>query len=262
MILSTILKCLSAILPHLLLFLLAIGFTGMARGVFHTTFNNFLDDTYQISAATRGQLEFPRELPGLLVTVFAGVLSFLPESRVGGIALLCTCTGLFGLASVNYLGPQFNSWYLMILFMFIWSIGNHLIMPVRESIGMSLAKKERWGRRLSQVRTVEAFATIGGAIVVWVGTTGFEIPPYWLTYSIGALFALTAAILYLRIRNIGIQIKRRRLIIRRRYWVYYVLSLLFGARKQIFLTFAPWVLVRIFGQPPVTFAKLWIVSAL
>ncbi len=264
------------------LFLLALGFTGAQSGVFHTTFNNFLADIYDISAGTRGILEFPRELPGLLVTAFAGFLAFMPETRVGGVALLCGCIGFLGLAGVGQIGDQSLGWPLMIVFTFIWSIGNHLIMPVRESVGMSLAHESRRGHKLGQVRMVGQFGGILGAAAVWITTAGTKtadaaglnitgpaqpmgqtsLPPYWLTFSCGAVFALVATVLLLRIRNIGVQTHRSRLIVRRRYWLYYVLSLLFGARKQIFITFAPWVLVRIFGQPPATFAKLWIASSL
>jgi hypothetical protein len=265
---------LKSVSPQVLLFLLALAFTGAQGGVFHTTFNNFLADTYDISAGTRGLLEFPRELPGLLVTLFAGLLAFLPETRVGGIALFCTGIGLLGLGSVGFIEQTAIGWPLMIGFMFIWSVGNHLIMPVRESVGMSLGDETRRGRKLGQVRTFGAFGAILGAGAVWLITdvlkvpshqltlTGQPMPAYWLVFPCGALFGLIAAVLFMRIRDVGLQTKRSRLIIRRRYWLYYVLSALFGARKQIFITFAPWVLVRVFGQPPATFAKLWIVSAL
>ncbi len=55
--------------------------------------------------------------------------------------------------------------------------------------------------------------------------------------------------------------QREKLVVRKKYWLYYVLCVLFGARKQVFITFAPWVLVKIFGEPASTFAKLWMVSA-
>ncbi len=265
---------LKSVSPQVLVFLLALAFTGAQGGVFHTTFNNFLADTYDISAGTRGLLEFPREMPGLLVTLFAGLLVFLPETRVGGIALFCTGIGLLGLGGVGFIEDVGVGWPIMILFMFVWSIGNHLIMPVRESVGMSLGDESQRGRKLGQVRTFGAFGAILGAGAVWLITDVFKVPSqqltlagqpmpaYWLVFPCGALFGLIGAVLFMRIRNVGMQTERSRLIIRRRYSLYYVLSALFGARKQIFITFAPWVLVRIFGQPPATFAKLWIVSAL
>lgn len=260
--------------PQVTLFLLALLFTGAQAGVFHTTFNNFLADTYNISAQTRGQLEFPRELPGLLVTLMAGLLAALPETRVGGISLLCTLIGLWGLAGVGYIESRTVGWPLMMLAMFTWSVGNHLIMPVRESVGMSLGTASQRGRKLGQVRTMGAVGGMLGAGTVWLLTevvhvpswrlslvTGAPTPPYWLVFGVGGVFGLIATVMLIRIRDVGSQKKRPRLVIRREYWLYYVLALLFGARKQIFLTFAPWVLIRVFNQPPATFAKLWIISS-
>ena len=73
--------------PQLRLFLIAIFLVGIASGIFQTIFNNFLSDTYQISADARGFLEFPRELPGFLTALFAGVLFFLPETMIAACLL-------------------------------------------------------------------------------------------------------------------------------------------------------------------------------
>jgi hypothetical protein len=59
----------------------------------------------------------------------------------------------------------------------------------------------------------------------------------------------------------GAHLDRPRFIWNRQYGLYYVLQLLFGARKQIFITFGPWVLVRIFHQPVWIFAQLWIAAS-
>jgi hypothetical protein len=57
-------------------------------------------------------------------------------------------------------------------------------------------------------------------------------------------------------------LQRPRFIWRNEYGLFYLLALLFGARKQIFITFGPWVLIRIFHQPVWIFAQLWIAAAL
>ncbi|UCC67629.1 MAG: MFS transporter, partial [Armatimonadota bacterium] len=55
--------------------------------------------------------------------------------------------------------------------------------------------------------------------------------------------------------------RRPKLVLKRRYSLYYVLNIFSGARKQIFLTFGPWVLIKVFGEPAPTIAKLWIVAS-
>ena len=74
--------------PQLRLFLAGVFMLGIAGGVFETTFNNFLSDTFDVGADTRGFLEFPRELPGFLTAVFAGLLCFVAETYIAGFCAL------------------------------------------------------------------------------------------------------------------------------------------------------------------------------
>ncbi|MBD3293277.1 MAG: MFS transporter, partial [Armatimonadia bacterium] len=86
-------------------------------------------------------------------------------------------------------------------------------------------------------------------------------PNYLITFMFGGVAAILGGLFYLRMRSEQREQKREKLVIKRRYSLYYALCALFGARKQIFLTFAPWVLVTVYGEPASTFAKLWIVSS-
>jgi MFS family permease len=85
---------------------------------------------------------------------------------------------------------------------------------------------------------------------------------YTLILCFGAAAALVAAVALWFMRMPDAHLSRPRFVWRRRYWLYYTLAFLFGARKQIFITFGPWVLVRVFHQPAYIFAQLWIAAAL
>ncbi|UCC67640.1 MAG: MFS transporter, partial [Armatimonadota bacterium] len=116
---------------ELTLFLLVIGALGITGGIYETTFNNFLSDTFQMGAEARGRLEFPRELPGFLVTLLGGMLFFLSEIRLGALSGVILALGIAGLA---FFGAEYS---LMIASMLLWSIGNHLMMPVNNTIALS-----------------------------------------------------------------------------------------------------------------------------
>jgi hypothetical protein len=134
-------------------------------------------------------------------------------------------------------------------------------MPVQSSIGLSLAKANRGGTRLGQIGGIGTFATIAGCSVVWIGIQYLDLS-YTTIFAIGGASALGAMLMFLRMRPRGLSgSSATKFVFKRKYTLFYILNLLFGARKQVFITFGPWVLVKVFGAPAHTIAKLWIVSS-
>jgi predicted MFS family arabinose efflux permease len=240
---------------ELVLFLVVVAALGMTGALFETTFNNFLSDTFEMGAESRGKLEFPRELPGFLVTLLGGTLFFLSEIRLGVVSMLGLALGLVGLA---FLGTDYS---LMIAAMVLWSAGNHLMMPVSNSIALSLAPPNKRAARMGQIGAVGMGATIIGAYVVWRGFQYWGIS-YRATFLIAACGAVAAAMVLSRMGPLPARSGQRpKLVLKRRYGLYYLLNVFSGARKQIFITFGPWVLIKVFGEPASTIAKLWIVAS-
>lgn len=248
--------------PQLLMYFAAVGFMGAASGCFDVSYNNFLDGVFHLGAQQRGMLEFPRELPGFLVAVMTGLLAFLPETGVASISALTTFLGMMGLGWVHLASSRPGAWHWMVVFTVLWAAGTHLGMPVHSSIGMSLAHESKRGRRLGQMAGIGGVGVIFGAAIAWLLSGRNSEPPYWMIFVAGALLALCAAFSFAGIKEVGRRTARPRLIVRRRYWLYYVLCVLFGARKQIFMTFGPWVLIKVFNRHVATFAKLRIVNSL
>jgi hypothetical protein len=145
--------------------------------------------------------------------------------------------------------------------MIIWSSGVHLFMPLESSIALALAEGKNPGRLLGKLGGYSTFAVIGGCGLVWLGREYWHFS-YALLFACGALAALAAGVIFLRMPPIKAAPRRRnKFIFRRQYSLYYWLCLLFGARKQIFITFGPLVLIRGFHQPAETIAKLWIIAS-
>jgi MFS family permease len=240
---------------ELTLFLIVTAGLGMMFGIFETTFNNYLNDVFAISAEARGKLEFPRELPGFLVTLMGGVLFFLSVTRLGVLSALGIAVGTAGLAFTG------DDYLRMMAFMVIWSAGNHLLMPITGTIALSLAPPHQRAARMGQIGAVGMAATIVGAIVVWAGLQYIDIG-YRGTFLIAAGGAVVAAIFIGFINPLPKRGGRRpKLVLKRRYGLFYLLNVFSGARKQIFLTFGVWVLIKVFEQPAYTIAKLWIVAS-
>jgi MFS family permease len=240
---------------QLLLFFCAIACMSAATGMHDSIFTNFLSDTFRLSAEARGQLEFPRELPGFLTVLLSGLLCMIPITRVGVIGEFCFAMGMIGL------GVFGTSYPLMIGAMLMGSAGLHLVQPVGSSIILGLSNDNERGKRMGQTAAVTTLATAIGAGSVFL-VLGRLPHPYRIGFLAAALLGMAAAVFYARMHVPHLHQKRARFVVRKRYWLYYLLEFLFGTRKQIFITFGPWVLVKIYGLSHTNIAALLMTSAL
>jgi MFS family permease len=227
----------------------------MGFSMVDSTFNNFLEFRFRLSGFQRSFLEFPRELPGFLVVFVSAALSFLCSRR------LATAAMFFGAVGSILLGFASFSYALMIPWLFIFSLGQHLYMPLASTIGMELAQEGRDGRRLGQLNAIRNFAAILGSFIVVLGFKylGFS---FTHTFTLAALLLSAAAVLFLNMKPMPVTAKRGFLTFHREYRLYYLLNILSGARKQLFITFAPWVLVSVLGQPTQIMATLFTIGGL
>ena len=246
---ATLHSRISNISRELALFITASFAVGMAASLVDSTLNNFLNDTFSLNGFQRSFLEFPREFPGVIVLFVSAVLWFLGSRRLGAFAMLLAALGIF------LIGFSSSSYGLMVIFLFIYSNGNHLFMPVATTIGMELAADGRTGRRLGQLNAIRNLATIAGSFLVFIGFKflGFT---YQHSFTIAALVFTAAAVLMFLMKPEKSAPPRTFLKLRKEYSLVYALAVLAGSRKQIFITFAPWVIVTIFNKPTQTIATL------
>jgi len=240
---------------QLYLFFTAVVCTAAATGVHDSLFNNFLADTFGLTADQRGWLEFPRELPGFLTVVMAGVLSALAVTRVAVVASLGFALGAIGLAFIG------GSFWPMVAAMIVASAGLHLLQPAGASIILGLSTAENCGRRMGFAGAVGTAGTVLGTGLVWLFFDQAS-PQYAGGFLLAALLACLAAGVYAAMHIPHLQQARPKFVLRRRYSLYYALEILHGARKQIFLTFGPWVLIRIYHVQATSIAGLLMTAAL
>jgi len=236
------------------LFLFVGIFTGIASGIYSTTFNNFLSDVFKLSADARGIVEFPREFPGMTIMFVLAIFSFLGDVKMAILGMLFAAAGLLGLGTLSYTFTHALAWIM------IFSLGTHMFFPLTPSIGMHLSRKENYGVRLGRYNAYNLFATLMGYAIVWCGFRYLGLT-YRLAFIIASVFYVVAAVILGRMKPIKPKRFKLKFILRKRYTLFYILSLVNGARKQIFLTFAPWVLIQVFHLTPPLFAVLGVFIA-
>ena len=233
----------------LILFAMSTLMMGIYSGLYDPSFNNYLAQVHNVSEVTRGALEFPRELPGFLVVFIFTALLFLADTRIASVSALLVGLALWG---QGFLAPNIAT---VIVWMFIWSTGAHLYMAMTQPIALRLATEGQEGRRLGQLGSLEALGAILGMIVVYWGASRYHIS-FGVLFGIAGGCAILASLGLFLIKPQPLTNVSRRLVFKKKYTLFYILNVLFGARKQIFLTFAPWVLIKVFHASIETFAIL------
>jgi len=237
------------------LYFIAILAMGLAGAMVDSSFNNFLKANWDIGGLARSALELPRELPGFLNVFVAAALAFLPGRRIGAVSFALQATGIALLAFFS------SSFSLMTLWLFMYSLGQHVFLPLQQSIGMELATEGGEGALLGRANAARNLAQVAGGGFVFIAFGVFHIS-FDGNFMIVALVLLAGAAALALMSAPPRDRKTSALILKKRYGLFYLLSVLFGTRKQLFLTFAPWVIVSVYGKPTSVMAVLYLLGGL
>ena len=234
-------KRMSAMPRDFFFFVIAIVLIGFSQSIINAVFNNFLSEVFAITDSQRGILELPRELPGFLVVFFSALFFFMSTRRLAAFSNLLASAGI---ALLGLFSPTYS---VMLAWLFVYSLGQHLYLPLNQSLGMDFAREGNAGKRLGQFTGVMNVAAIAGSFLIFLGFRylGFT---FTLSYLIAAAGLLGAAVLLFLMKPGTAHPLKTRFVMRREYRLFYWLNILYGTRKQIFLTFAPWVLIKVFNQ--------------
>jgi MFS family permease len=230
-------------------FLSVLALAGISYGLYRGIQDNYLAEVVKISPFERGIVEFFRETPGLLVVFILAAMYRFTEGRIFKIGIAVMMAGLLGLLISG--GGKF----ITVLFMVLFSVGEHVIMPVRTTISLDLARPNKAGAVLGITGAIGQMGNIAGFLVVTAlffifSRLGFErtnIAQFKIVFA--AAFALiTGAVLtVMALKESTLKTERRRFYFSKKFFKYYMLEVFYGARKQIFLTFAPYVLIIHYG---------------
>ncbi len=241
------------------LFVVVLAFTALANGLGSNIFSNYFNEVFHVDEVQRGFIEIPRESPGILCMVLVAALGFLGNIWMSVVAQVLV---LVGLVVMGWLSPGYGT---MLVFLFIHSLGMHFFMPLNDAISMDLAEKGKVGETLGKFKGINTLFAMIAAVIVFLGFRtrlfSFEkntILPFVLAAEVtaGAIFLL---ICMAQLMPQSGAVKNHKLLFRRRYMPYYMVTLAYGCQKRIKIVFAPWVVINLLGQGADTVALLTIV---
>ena len=239
-------------------FFLSIVTFGLAYGLYKGILDNYLAEIVSMGEFDRGVTEFFRELPGLaLIFVLALLYQFSAEKiyRIGAVIMLA------GMAMQTAIPP---TRLLATMAIFIYSLGEHIQLGMRNTLSLEYSKEGHGGAALGLQNSTYQIGTLAGYLLV-IGVL-FFLPGNIVTYKI--IFGASALIILIGSAgtvkmdgNSAPDANKRRFYFHRKYYKYYMLEVFYGARKQIFFTFGPYVLVLFYGANAGVISLLFAVSA-
>ncbi|MFT6226092.1 MAG: hypothetical protein ACJARE_000482 [Paracoccaceae bacterium] len=226
--------------PIGLLILMAAGLP-LAFATWNALLNNFVIEAAHFDGSDIGWLQSVREIPGFAAIGVIAIILFVREQT---LAILSLATLGVAVALTAFF-PSFGG---LLITTFIGSLGFHYYETVNQSLQLQWLPKAvapkalGWILAAGSASSLVAYALIVGA---W---KAFDLS-YAFVYMAGGTatvaVALAAWLLYPKFQSPHPQEKR--MILRKRYWLYYALQFLGGARRQIFVVFAAFMMVEKFG---------------
>ena len=239
-------------------FLLSIVITGLSYGLYKGMIDNFLAEIVGMGEMDRGVSEFFRELPGvLLVFILAAFYMLSAETMYKAGALIM----LVGMAMHAVLPP---SKVLITVAICVYSLGEHIQLGMKSTLGLQYAKPGRGGVALGLMSSTNQIGTlVGYLVIVLVFSIFTKDQPYTVFFAIAAVLAGVSAICSMQVTgNSKTDETKRRFYFHKKYSKYYMLEMFYGARKQVFFTFGPYVLILFYGANAAQISLLHAVSAI
>ena len=238
-------------------FLLSILITGLAYGLYKGMLDNFLAEVVRMGEMDRGITEFFRELPGILLVFILAAFYMLSAETMFKIGAVIMLVGM-GMHAVL---PATK--VLATLAICVYSLGEHIQLGMKSTITMNYAKPDKGGAALGVQSAVNQVGTLAGyLVIVLVFTLVTENQPYTLFFGLAAALLAVGMVFSMRITGRSeADSTKRRFYFHKKFSKYYMLEMFYGARKQVFLTFGPYVLILFYGADAATVSLLFAISA-
>jgi hypothetical protein len=226
--------------PTTLLFLMAAAMP-VAFATWSALLNNFVIEVADFDGSDIGWLHTVREIPGFFAIGVIALILFMHEQVLGLVSLL-----LLGVATA--LTAQFPSLGGILTITMLSSIGFHYYETVNQSLQLQWLDKLRAPQMLGWLLAAGSGATLVAYVLIVLTWQAFDLSyntVYMVSGGFTACVAIYCLIAYPRFEAPNPQIKK--MVLRRRYWLYYALQFMAGARRQIFVVFAGFMMVEKFG---------------
>lgn len=234
--------------------LLTTAAAALSFAVWDVLLNNFVIEQAAFTGREIGILQSLREVPGFLAFTTVFVLLVIREQHFALVALLLL--GL-GVSLTGFLPSEYGLYFTTVLM----STGFHYFYTVQQSLTLQWFDAARTPLVLGRIAAATSYASLLGFALVWLCMEWLDLG-YVFLYVLAGGVAMGVAIMAWRVFPHHEQEvpQHKHLLLRKRYWLYYGLTFLSGARRQIFMVFATFLMVEKFGYTAAEIALLYLLN--
>ncbi|MUL00811.1 MFS transporter [Aliivibrio fischeri] len=213
----------------------------IAFSTWNTLLNNFVIEKAAFTGADIGLLQSVREIPGFLAFTAVFVLLFIREQKFMILSLVMLAVGV---AITGF----FPSVYGLLCTTLLMSVGFHYFETLKQSLSLQWLTKEEAPEMLGKLISIGALASLCTYGVLWVLLELVQLEFKWIYFLAGSIALIVTIFMWLSFPNFETETQQtKKLVLRKRYWLYYALTFMSGARRQIFMVFAGFLMVEKFG---------------
>ena len=215
--------------------------------------NNFAIEMAAFTGREMGILQSLREVPGFLAFTAVFVILVLREQT---FAVLSVAVFGVGVAITGYFPTEYGLYFTALLM----SVGFHYFETIRQSLSLQWLSRDEAPRILGRLMAVGSATSLVGFGAIFLVLEVFGLEYKWIYVFAGGA-ALVIAVLLAQFPQFESKTpQRKEIVLRPRYWLYYGLTFFSGARRQIFVVFAGFLMVEKFGYSAANIALLFLVN--
>ncbi|BAI80848.1 multidrug-efflux transporter, MFS family [Deferribacter desulfuricans SSM1] len=238
---------------YIFLLLLTLAAYSGLQG-WRTLFNNFAVEVANLNGFQIGIIQSVREIPGFLALLVIYLLFIFSEHRLASISIIILGIGI---ALTGFL-PTF---YGVILTTLIMSFGFHYYETLNQSLTLQYFSTSESPLVFAKLRSIAALTNIFIGIILFFVAKYFSYKNLFLTIGVFIIF-LGSITLFIDPSRKDLPVQRKKMIFRKKYWLFYTLTLFAGARRQIFVAFSVFLLVKKFHFSVVEISALFVINNL
>ena len=237
-----------------LLFILAVGNT-IAFATWQVLLNNFVVERAAFTGEEIGLLQSLREVPGFLAFTAIGILVFIRQQN---FAILSLITLGIGTAITAFFPTALWLYFTTV----IMSFGFHYLETMHNSLSLQWLTKDEAPKVLGQLLSTRAISNLLVLSSIYLYLVFFPENYMFIYLIAGGTAILIGVFCWTAVPQFEDSVvQRTELFLKKKYWLYYVLTFLAGARRQIFVVFAGFLMVEKFGFAIENVVMLTLVNA-